>query len=125
MRLIGLAHLIAAVVFFFFPGELVYLINVGPKVFKVTEVIPEPSERLWLVMASTLMALTALLCFFSSRSPQIRGYVFSVLLAKGVSGSGFVYMFLYDQRYFAYIVGIAIETVLALLITWSLVRTRR
>ncbi|HLD99035.1 MAG TPA: hypothetical protein VJB59_02185 [Bdellovibrionota bacterium] len=121
MFALGVAYALSASAFFFYPDEVFYLINVMPNVFKLAEAIPNPVERFWLVMASGLLGTLAVVSFFAARSPDIKGYGRLHILSKLISSAGFIYMFFHDKAYFAYLLGVAIDVLIALLISWKLI----
>jgi hypothetical protein len=122
MRIFGVIYALCAVVAFFFPTEVFYLMNVGPKVFKITEVIPYPSEHFWGVYATGMMAMLSALCFLASESPRIWGYSLVHLLAKVVTTLGFISMFMSDHRYFAYLLFAVIDGAIVILLVAMLTR---
>lgn len=119
----GLAALygVMAMVFFFFPAELVYLVNVGPKVFKLTEALPDIADRFWTVMSATAAVTLCALALFAAESPRIRGYALIQILAKVFTAAGFLTMYLQHARLFAYLVGLVSEALLALLTLWVMI----
>ncbi len=117
LRFLSLVYLVACILFFFFPEETFYLINVGPKVFKAYEEIPLPSERFWCVFAASHMGAMFVLCWCLSFHPQLKSLTLVHFVAKLIPITGFSYLFLQQNRYFAYIFGAAIET-LILLVTF-------
>ncbi len=119
MRILGLLYAAFAVFLFLFPTEYFYLVNVGPKVFKLTEAIPDPVEKFFIVFATSSFAMLAGLSWFSATYPFIRGFVIVHLLAKVVTCYGFVYLFMNEQRYFAYATGAAIDFLIGLLVLWT------
>jgi len=121
MFVLGVAYALSAAAFFFYPDEVFYLINVMPNVFKLAEAIPNPVERFWLVMASGLLGTLAVASFFAARSPDIKGYGRLHILSKLISSAGFIYMFFHDKAYFAYLLGVTIDVLIALLISWKLI----
>jgi hypothetical protein len=125
MRILGLLYVAGALLLFFFPNEIFYLINVGPKVFKITEAVPDSIEHFWLVLASTEMIMLSALSFLSAESPRTIGYLVVQLLAKTASTAGFIYMFIHDRAYFAYLTGSAIDIVIALTIAIAAFRALR
>lgn len=125
MRVLGVLYALGAVLFFVFPSELVYLMNVGPKVFQITQAIAEPGERFWIMNASAMLVTLSAISFLSAESPSVRGYALVHLLAKVATGAGFLYLFLNHQRFFAYLVGAIVDLPLALLILFVLVRLPR
>jgi hypothetical protein len=124
MRFFGILYALGALLFFFFPNELFYLINVGPKVFRVTEAIPDSVERFWLVLACSMMTMLSAISFLSAQSPKTKGYPFVHFLSKVISTLGFFYMFVYSNRYFAYLVGVTTDLPIALIVLWAMTWTR-
>ncbi len=113
MRFFALLYLLVGLGFFFFPNEVFYLINVGPKVFKLTEAVPDPTERFWLVLATSMMAMLAAVSLLASVH----------LVSKICSTAGFAYQFLHHQNYFAYVLGILTDGPIALIVLWLALRT--
>jgi hypothetical protein len=124
MRVLAVVYALGALLFFFFPNEIFYLINVGPKVFKITEAMPDSVEHFWLVLATSMMAMLSALSLLAAESPRIHGYALVHILSKTVSTAGFVYCFAAGPRYFGYLVGIATDLPLAVLVTVLHVRAR-
>jgi hypothetical protein len=122
MRFLGALYALMAVIYYFFSSELIYLMNVGPKVFRVTQAIAEPVDHFWLVGAATLMAVLSLISFFASAAPRVRGYSIIHLLAKVLMAAGYAWLYSQGERYFAYILGFAIECAIALVVMFSLIR---
>lgn len=119
MKALAAFYAVGAIVFFLFPAELIYLINVGPKVFKLTQAIADPADRYWTVLASAGMATLSALCLFSAESPEVRGYKLIHLLAKVVTLAGFLTMYVNDKHYFAYVLGIPTELAILTLLLWK------
>lgn len=123
LKTMGTLYAFLALVFFFFPAEVFYLINVGPKVFKITESIPDSSEKFWLVLATSMMGMLSALSFLAAESPLLRGYTLTHILSKVISVAGFFYLFINDHRYFGYLLGMITDIPIALVLIWYLVRT--
>ncbi len=123
LRVMGVIYALLAFLFFFFPSEFFYLVNVGPKVFKITETIPDSSEKFWLVQGTSMLAMLSALSFLGAESPKTRGYLLVHLLSKTVSSVGFLYLFLNDHRYFAYLVGFIPDSLLGLVLCWFIFST--
>lgn len=121
---LAFAYGIGALVFFFFPNELIYLVNVGPKVFKITEAIPEPADRFWVVIASAAMAMFSGLSLFAAESPGIRGYNWVHLLGKTVTAAGYLYMYLNEHHYFVYLLGLFADLLIGGIVLWTLFTLR-
>lgn len=122
MRGLAVLYALGAVIAFFFPAELFYLINVGPKVFKITEAIADPAERFWLVMAVCALTMEAMVCLMASFSPKQAGYALIHLASKVVGVAGFVYFFLSEQKLFAYAVGAGFDGLIGLIAILSYLR---
>jgi hypothetical protein len=106
MRIFAFIYLVGGVMFFFMPGETFYLINVGPKVFKMFEEIPDRmEERFWVVLATSMMAMLMVLSLYSSIYPKVKSYVLTHMVSKAVSVTGFIYLFIRHRPYFAYLLG--------------------
>jgi hypothetical protein len=108
MRIYALIYLVGAFLFFFMPEETFYLINVGPRVFKLAEEIPAPSERFWVVLSTSMMIMLFFAAVYSSMFPYVKGFVAIHLLSKATSVAGFLYCF-FQKRYFAYGIGAACD----------------
>ncbi len=108
--------------FFFFPSETFYLINVGPKVFKMFQDIPESSERFWLVLAFSMMLMLTLISFYSSFQPKNRALIVVHLLSKLTSTLGFCYMFFRQSPLFAYLTGAVTDGSLFLIVLVFFIR---
>ena len=123
MRILGVVYALVGILFFFFPKEVFYLINVGPRLFATAGVapsllpIPDQTESFWLVLATSMMAMLSALSFLAAESPKVRGYALVHVLSKTVSVAGFIFLFLNDTRYFAYLVGVATDLPLAIAVT--------
>lgn len=119
LLILGGMYALVALVFIFFPNELIYLLNVGPKVFKVTEAIPELQEFFWSLLAGAMMAMLSVLCFLSAETPQVRGYFLVHLLANTICILGFITLFMNHQRYFAYLVGAVMDLAITGGLLWN------
>lgn len=122
MRGLGVLYILSAFFFLLFPNEIFYLINVGPKVFNVTQAIPEPMDRFWLISAASQMITLSALSFLAAQRPMRKSYVWVHLLAKGVACAGYVSLFAYQQQYFAYLIGATLEALIAIVILWHWIR---
>src|SRR5689334_10502659 len=69
MRVFAVVYSIVGLLFFFMPDETFYLINIGPKVFKVLEEVPVSPERFWLVLSTSMMAMLVVTSLYSSFYP--------------------------------------------------------
>ncbi|OFZ69911.1 MAG: hypothetical protein A3K03_05775 [Bdellovibrionales bacterium RIFOXYD1_FULL_44_7] len=124
MRLLGVFYALGALIFFFFPNEVFYLINVGPRVFRIVDAIPDSSEHFWLVLASSLMIVLSVLSFLAGGAPKVRGYALVHILSKLFTACAYLYLFVNEQKYFAYLIGFLIDIPLALLIIIVTLRVR-
>lgn len=126
MIFFGLAYAAGAAIYFFFPAELIYVLNFGPQVFGITQPLTYPPEdRFWLMQAVAMLAMLSALSFLSAEKPSVQGYAIVHILAKVIEGLGFVTLLLNDQTYFAYILAIVLDVLIALVVTWSLFRVTR
>ena len=117
-RLIGILYGAIAFSFFFFPAEVFYLINVGPKVFRITEAIPDSPESFWRVFAAASFITLSAICFLAAETPKIRGYSILHLLNKIVSGACFLWLLSKGQHIFAYALGAFAEFFVFTIIAW-------
>ena len=117
-RLFGVLYIALAVAIFWFPVELFYLINVGPKVFRITDAIPDSTESFWRVFATASYATLAAICFLAAETPRIRGYSMLHLLSKVVAAACFLWLVSKQQRIFAYILGASVELCIFAIISW-------
>ena len=115
MRIYALTYLVCAGLFFFMPEETFYLINVGPRVFKIGQEIPMPSEHFWIVLSTSMMMMLFFASAYTSAYPAIKGMVWIHLLSKVTSVSGFIYLYLH-QNYFAYLLGAAVDGSIVLVV---------
>lgn len=118
LRVLGVGYALGALAALFHPNEIFYLLNVGPKVFKITEAIPEMTERFWLAPSTSALVMLSALSFLAAESPGIRGYALVHVLAKISAGAAFIYLFLDHERYFAYAFGAVTEFMLGALVAW-------
>ncbi len=125
LRGMGLIYALLALFYFFFSSEFFYLINAGPRFFKFTEAIPESTEKFWLTMTLSMLAMLSAISFLGAESPKTRGYTLTHLLSKTVSTVCFFYFFFNEHRYFAYLVGMVSDFIIALILLWFLIRTAR
>lgn len=123
MRIFAFIYLVGALVFFFMPEETFYLINVGPRVFKLFEEIPMPSERFWVTLSSSMMAMLFYISAYSSIYPKIKGFVFVHIIAKATSVAGFTYLFLRHKHYFAYLVGAIADSLVIVVVLGFFLRS--
>lgn len=122
MRILGLGYLGAGLAFFFFPSEVFYLINVGPKVFKMFQDIPEPSEHFWLSLTFSMMMMLTLIAVYSSFQPKNRALILVHLLSKLTSTAAFIYCFFKNAKLFAYIAGAVLDGGIFLLVLVFFIR---
>lgn len=120
--ILGILYLLLAGIFLFFANKMFYVINVLPTVFNLAEAIPMPVEHFFQMSASTSMATLAVLFFFAARSPQVKGYRFLIILWKVMAIAGFMYIFFYDHRYFAYLLAAALDVPILGLLAWKMVK---
>lgn len=116
MRFFAILYLLCGVFFFFRPAAVFHILNVGPKIFEALVEIPPQAESFWLVLATSMMAMLCVTSFYSSLYPRAKGYVMVHVVSKAVSISGFLFLFLHQQRYFAYIAGAVIDALIVLVV---------
>jgi hypothetical protein len=119
-RLIGFIYLAGAAFFFFFPSQSFVLINIVPSLFGVLKAFPDSNVSFWLVQASTLMLISALLCFFSASSNGQKKYALILILSNIISVAEYLYLFLYRDKFFAYVLGITTNSLVAIILGWFL-----
>jgi hypothetical protein len=122
MRIFIFIYFVGAMFFFFMPNELFYLINIGPRVLKIYEEIAVPSERFWLVLATSMMVMLLVTSAYSSRYPKIKGYAMIHLASKATSVAGFLYCFLTVQPAFAYLLGAVTDSLVFVVVLAFFVR---
>ena len=123
MRIFAFIYFVGAILFFFMPEETFYLINVGPRVLKMCEEIPMPSERFWAALATSMMAMLLVSSLYSSLYPHVKGFVLIHVVSKAVSVTGFTYLFASHHRYFAYALGAATDTMVLLTVAGFYLRS--
>jgi hypothetical protein len=123
MRAFVVIYLVVGGLFFFKPDFIFDLLNIAPRNFSFYTEIPQSSERFWLVLTASMMAMLCLLSLFSSFDPRNKAYVAVHLLSKTVSVLAFSYLFLREQTYFAYLVGAITDTWVALVVGGFFVRS--
>jgi hypothetical protein len=116
MRFFSLIYLSVGSLFFFRPAFIFDLINIGPKNLNFYTEIPYSTESFWLVLTASMMSMLCLLSICSSLYPKNKSYIFIHVVAKTVSVTGFIYCFLTQTQYFAYIVGAITDTWVALVV---------
>lgn len=124
MRVLGVLYGVSAVLFFFLPEAVIYLLNFIPKFLKILEVMPDSLELFWLPPAVSMLVMVAVLSFSAAAHPENRFLAWIHILAKLSSSAGYFYLFLFRARYFAYLVGFATDLCLFLLVLWITVSVR-
>ncbi|MBI3543873.1 MAG: hypothetical protein HY075_11425 [Deltaproteobacteria bacterium] len=106
MRIYAVIYFVGALLFFFMPEEIFYLINVGPRVFKIYDEIPMPSEHFWVALSTSMMMMLCFASVYSSVYPKIKGFIGIHMVSKITSVIGFTYLFLHGPQHgFAYLFG--------------------
>ena len=123
MRIFAFMYFVTAVLFFFMPDEVFYMINIGPKVFKTFEEIPMASEHFWLALATSMMVMLIVTAIFSSLYPEVKGYVVIHLASKLTSVAGFLYFFIKHHHYSAYLTGAVTDAVIFVLVAGFYLRS--
>lgn len=122
MRILAAIYLLVGLLFFFLPRQTIELINVIPNVFHVFDPIPVPAEQFWSVLATSMMAMLVVTSLYSSFYPHIKGFFVLHLTSKAVSVVGFMYAFLFINPYFGYLLGIFTDSLIFILVFFSLLR---
>ena len=123
MRIFTFIYFIFAIGFFLMPEETFYMINIGPRVFRVWEEIPMPSEHFWVVLSTSMMMMLTVTSFCSSLYPKMKGYMVIHMISKVTSVSGFIFMFLHDRPYFAYAYGALTDSIVILIVLGFFLRS--
>ena len=122
MRILGVLYLVGAVLFYFFPSELISIINFGPRIFKLSETSSNPTDRFALTYAASGMILFCLVCLFGADSLQRRRFAIIHLVGKLGIVAGFTYLLAIGQHYFIYMLALAIEIPILILSVLTLIR---
>jgi hypothetical protein len=119
LRILGVFYLVTGVVLAVYCSEWLYLVNLPPRVFHFMEAMPEDTGaglQLWNIFAASQFAVLTALSFLAAESPAVRGYNLAHMLAKLISSVGFFYFFFNSHRYFIYVLGGAVDSVIFLLV---------
>ncbi len=106
---IALFHFITALMFFFKPDELFYLLNVGPKVFRAFIDIPTASEHFFIATAASNYILIGLLLLVAGYHLRSKTILLVICAAKLLTVFSFMYLFNVHAHYFAYVAGATME----------------
>ncbi len=123
MRDLGVLYLAVGLIFLLVPDLITYVMNAAPRTVGWGELLPDSSERFWVVLAVSMMGMLTALSFLASESPGTRGYALVHILSKILSTVGFLYMYFNHRPYFAYLAGAATDFPLAILVTFLTLRT--
>lgn len=124
MRGLGIVYALVTVIAFGFPDQVIASLNAAASATGWGKTLPVPSERFWLVPATSMMATSAVLFFLAARAPGVRGYPQALLVSKLVPLAAFLTLFIRD-RSFAYLAGLAADAMLAGVLAAYLVAMRR
>ncbi len=123
MGILFLIYIAMGLIYYFFPSQLFYLANLGTKIFSSTQPIPDTvPERFWSFHTVILAFLLAMISLFSAQSPSKKGLPFLHFLTKAAMASGFIYLFYTDRPLFIYCLGAGMETLIALVLLWNIIR---
>ena len=125
LRVMGTLYVLLGAAFFFYPNVIVDLLNLLPNKLSIATAIPYPSEKFWIALSTASMGMLATVSFLGAESPHIRGYSLAHMFNKVIAASCFLYLFLHESRYFAYILGVFTDYLIALITAWYLIRTAR
>jgi len=118
MRVLGLMYAFGALLFFFLPEAVFYLLNFLPKFFSVMEEIPASSEYFWLPLASSMMVMLTILAFGAASDPSNRMLAWVHIASKLCSSGGYLFYFLFRAHLFAYLVGVITDFPIFLYVLW-------
>lgn len=122
MRILGSLYILGALLFFFFPNFVLWITNILPKVIRLVEIIPESSEHFWVPLATSMMVMLAIIAYSAAASPEIRVLAWVHMASKCCSTLGYLYLFIFEARYFAYLVGVLTDLPIFLIVTWLALR---
>jgi len=120
MRILSAVYFLMALSTFFLNEQIVYILNLLPSLAGVMESLPNSGYNFWLAPASAFLMTLSLMSLISSMRPMERGYALIHLFAKILIILSFFYLFHFHERYFAYLFGIAIESLFTLCIVFVL-----
>lgn len=123
MRVLGVIYLAVGLLFLFLPDLITYAMNVVPRTVGWGELLPDSSERFWLVLAVSMMGMLTAISFLAAETPGTKGYALVHILSKVLSTVGFLYMYFNHRRYFAYLVGATTDFPIAIIVTYYTLRT--
>ncbi len=125
MRALGAVFGLCALIFFFFPQFIFFLVNIVPRVFDSPGTLEDSSERFWLVLATSMMVMLTVCCFGAAANPGNRILAWIVMAAKLCSSVGYLYSFIVDERLFGYLVGFVTDFPIFLGVGWFALRAFR
>lgn len=125
LRFLGVLYAVLAIVYAFFHVEFLYLMNVPPRLLQLAEAVPDPTDRFWLVQSVGLMAMLSAISFLGAQRLEQLSFFLIHLMAKLISVGGFLYLFLYEKRYFLYAMGTASEVLITLMLSVAFIRYLR
>lgn len=118
MRVLGALYGLSALIFFFLPGAIFYILNFIPKFLGLLEVIPDSSELFWLPLAASMMVMLSVLAFSAAASPELRILALVQIISKLCTSLGYLYLFFTAEKYFAYLVGFLTDFPIFLFVFW-------
>jgi len=122
MRFLALYYLLGGLVCFFFPTQVAFVLNLVPSLLFIFEAIPGVTDPFWLVLGCSYLLTRGLIALMASFNPDSKGYPWILVFSQVITITGFLYLFIYVERFFAYLLGTGLELVLLVMILWSLVK---
>ena len=117
-------HILAALLFYFKPDGCVALLNVGAQFLTGFLPLSPSSEQFWSAFAANNMALVGILLLYAAMRTNNRLLLLLLVLIKAIAAASFVFLFLHQARYFAYVAAAGFETLFAaLILVFSMRRT--
>ncbi len=105
LLIIAIYQILISIMFFYRPAEFLYLLNVGPKVFRAFIEVPINEDKFWITFASQYHLLLGLLLLFANFKSNYNLILFLVFISKILTSMSLFYLFNTHTHYFAYIAG--------------------
>jgi hypothetical protein len=125
MRVLGMAYVLGAVIFFFLSKELIAALNFGPGLLHFFQPLQTTPDHFWSHLAGALFGLLAAICFLAAESPYTKGYALVHLLAKMMIVLAFLSELVttpWSQGLFAYWAVLLVDLPVLFLAAWVLIR---
>ncbi|HPO12184.1 MAG TPA: hypothetical protein PLI09_01960 [Candidatus Hydrogenedentes bacterium] len=125
MRILGAMYAVGAVSFFFAPSLIFWILNLLPRMFRGIESIPPSAEYFWLPLATSMMVMLTILAFSAAASPQTKILAWVQIASKLCSSLGYLYFFIVDVHYFAYLAGFITDFPIFLIVLYMSLKAFR